>query len=185
MEESGQKLYDNGGIYHGFQIWLNLPGKYKFVDPTTNVYHPDKMGSVETKDYSATVVLGELNGAKSKIETLFPVFYYHIKIKPNGTLTVPTEPLHNAFVYVINGKVEAEGKKSINANQVILYQRGDSEINLFAAEGAELLVCGGVPHNEPVYAYGPFVMNNEEQIRKCFLDYQSGRMGNPELVNGH
>ena len=183
MEESGQKLYDNGGIYHGFQIWLNLPGKHKFVEPTTDVHHPDKMAETETKDFSAKIVLGELNGAKSKIETLFPVFYYHITIKPDGKLIVPTEANHNAFVYVIKGKVEAEGRKAVNANQVILYKRGESDVNLYTPEGAEILMCGGQPHNEPVYAYGPFVMNNEEQIRKCFMDYQSGRMGNPELVN--
>ena len=184
MEETGQKLYDNGGVYHGFQIWLNLPAKHKFVDPTTNVYKPEEMGSVDTKDYSATVVLGDLNGSRSKIETLFPVFYFHIKIKPGGRLNVSTDPLHNAFAYIIKGKVESEGQRSVNANQVILYERGSSEVELFSAEGAELLFCGGQPHNEPVFAYGPFVMNDEQQIRKCFADYQAGRMGNPERVNG-
>lgn len=185
MEETGQKLYDNGGIYHGFQIWLNLPGKYKFVDPTTSVYKPDQMAEVETADYTAKIVLGELNGKKSGIETLFPVFYFHVTIKPDRTLRIETNGQHNAFAYIINGKVEAEGKKGVNANQVILYERGESLVNLYSERGAELLFCGGMPHNEPVYAYGPFVMNNEEQIRKCFLDYQAGRMGNPDQVNAH
>jgi len=72
----------------------------------------------------------------------------------------------------------------INANQVVLYERGGSDVNLFTSEGAELLLLGGKPHNEPVYAYGPFVMNTEEEIRKCYMDYQSGKMGNPDAVNG-
>src|SRR5687768_16082116 len=72
MEETGQKLYDNGGVYHGFQIWLNLPSKFKWVDPATQVYKPEQMGEVDNKDYSATVVLGDLNGTSSKVETLFP-----------------------------------------------------------------------------------------------------------------
>lgn len=185
MEETGQKLYDDGGLYHGFQIWLNLPSQHKFVEPTTHVYRPEQMAHADTKDYSATIVLGELDGAKSKVETLFPVFYHHITIKPNGRLSVPTEAAHNVFAYIINGRVEAEGQKTAGANQVILYERGESIVNLFSAGGAELLFCGGRPHNEPVYAYGPFVMNNEAQIRKCFMDYQSGRMGNPEAVNAH
>jgi redox-sensitive bicupin YhaK (pirin superfamily) len=184
MEETGQKLYDQGGLYHGFQIWLNMPAKYKFIDPATAVYRPEQMAETENKDYWAKAVLGELPGAKSKIETLFPVFYFHIRIKPNGMLSLPTDPTHNAFVYVISGNVEAEGRREIRPNQVILYERGQSHVNLFSKDGAELLLCGGRPHNEPVFAYGPFVMNSEDEIRRCYMNYQSGKMGNPAVVNG-
>ncbi len=183
MEETGKKLYDNGGLYHGFQIWLNMPSKYKFVDPSTDVYRTDKMAEINGKDYSAKVVLGELNGAKSKIETLFPVFYFHITMKAGCRLNIPVNPVHNAFVYVIKGKIETEGRKEIKTNEVALYERGESDVNLFSAGDAEILLLGGKPHNEPVYAYGPFVMNTEDEIRKCYSDYQSGKMGNPEIVN--
>src|SRR6185436_7892557 len=160
------------------------PSKYKFVDPSTDVHRTDKMAEINAKDYSAKVVLGELHGAKSKIETLFPVFYFHITLKPGCKLTVPVNPLHNAFVYVISGKIETEGRKEIKTNEVALYERGGTDINLFSAGDAEILLLGGQPHNEPVYAYGPFVMNTEEEIRKCYSDYQSGKMGNPYAVNG-
>src|SRR6185436_19880676 len=89
MEETGKKLYDSGGLYHGFQIWLNMPSKYKFVDPSTDVHRTDKVAEINEKDYSAKVVLGELFGAKSKIETLFPVFYFHIKLKAGAKLSIP------------------------------------------------------------------------------------------------
>ena len=183
MEETGQKLFDNGGLYHGFQIWLNMPAKYKFVAPATDVHRTDKMADLSTDTYSARVVLGELFGAKSKIETLFPVFYFHIKMKPGCKLSIPTDPAHNAFAYVIRGKIETSGRKEITTNQVVLYERGESEVNLFSAGDSEILMLGGRPHNEPVYAYGPFVMNSEDEIRKCYQDYQSGRMGNPDAVN--
>jgi quercetin 2,3-dioxygenase len=185
MEETGKKLYDDGGLYHGFQIWLNLPSKYKWTDPTTAVYHTADMADIETKDYSAKVVLGEMPGGRSRVETLSPVFYFHIKMKPGCKLTIPTDPTHNAFVYVIKGDVETAGRQSVGKNKVILYERGHSDVDLFAAAGAELLLCGGQPLNEPVYAYGPFVMNTEQEIMKCYDDYRSGRMGNPEQVNGH
>jgi quercetin 2,3-dioxygenase len=183
MEETGKKLYDDGGLYHGFQIWLNLPSKYKWMDPSTVVYKPGQMAELETKDYSARIVLGDMNGTKSKVETLFPVFYFHIKLKPGAKLTVPTNPLHNAFIYLINGSLEAEGRREVKANQVVLYERGASDVEVFSANGAELLLCGGLPHNEPVFAYGPFVMNNEQEIRRCYEDYRLGKMGNPDIVN--
>lgn len=184
MEETGQQLYNSGGIYHGFQIWLNAPAKFKFTDPTANVFHSDNMGFIEEKDYKARVVLGQLFDTKSKIETLFPVFYFHINMNSGCKLSIPVDPTHNAFVYVIKGSVETEGRVAANANQVILFERDKSLINLFSKDEAEILLLGGRPHNEPVFAYGPFVMNTEEEIRRCYEDYRMGKMGNPATVNG-
>lgn len=183
MEETGQKLYDEGGKYHGFQIWLNMPAKHKYSAPATFVHKEKMLGFLNTKTYSATVLLGELHGAKSKIELLSPAFYYHIKMHPNCCLDIPTDPTHNAFAYVINGKVETEGRQEIKGGQVALYHRGESLINLFSIDGAELLVLGGKPLNEPVYSYGPFVMNTEQEMQQIIRDYQSGKMGDPDLVN--
>lgn len=183
MEETGQMLYDHGGEYHGFQIWLNMPARYKYVEPTTAVHGPRAIGSIEKKDYSAKVVLGSLFGTSSDISLLSPAFYYHITMRPGCRLDIPVDPLHNAFIYSIEGKLEVEGNRGVTRNQIVLYERGDSEINVYSETGAEILVLGGQPLNEPVYSYGPFVMNTEEQIRQCMIDYRSGKMGDPALVN--
>lgn len=183
MEETGQKLYDDGGLYHGFQIWLNMPSKYKFIDPSTDVFRQDRMAEINHEHFTAQVVLGELFGAKSGIETLFPAFYYHIRLNAGAKLSIPTDPQHNVFIYVIKGKIETTGRKEINTNQVVLYERGDSDVNIFSHDEAEILMLGGKPHNEPVYAYGPFVMNTEQEIIQCINNYQSGKMGNPDIVN--
>jgi len=183
MEESGQQLYDQGGAYHGFQIWLNTPSKYKFDDPSTTVYRLSDMDFIETEEHSIQVVLGELFRAKSKIALSSPAFYYHVKMKEDSRLDIPTDPTHNAFLYLIKGSLELEGAKQAKEHQVILYQRGDSMINLYASVESEFLVLGGQPLDERVYSYGPFVMNNEEQIRQCIQNYNAGLMGNPDLVN--
>ncbi len=183
MEETGQQLYEGGGLYHGFQIWLNMPSKYKFVEPATSVFRPEKMAQISEKDFTAHVVLGELFGAQSKVETLFPVFYFHIKLNAGAKLSIPTNPRHNAFIYLVSGDLETEGRRAIEPNSVVLYERGESNVNIYSETGAELLLLGGMPHNEAVFAYGPFVMNTEAEIRKCIADYQAGRMGNPALVD--
>ena len=183
MEESGKENFEKGGDYNGFQIWLNMPSKYKFSAPSTIVHKDDKMGVIVHEKYTAKVVLGELYGAKSDIELLSPAFYYHITLKADCRLDIPTNPLDNAFVYVVKGSLEIEGHRQLNANQIALYQRGDDLINLYAKDGADILVLGGKPLNEPVYSYGPFVMNTEEEIRLCIANYRSGKMGDPNLVN--
>jgi quercetin 2,3-dioxygenase len=183
MEETGQLLHDKGGTYHGFQIWLNMPAAYKWVDPTTSVFREKDMDELHTDAFDAKVVLGELMGVKSKIKLLSPAFYYHITLKPGAKMTIPTEPTHNAFIYAIEGQLELEGQRSLKANQVALYQRGASDIELFSENGAAFLVLGGQPFNEPVYSYGPFVMNTEDEIRRCIRNYQEGKMGDPDMVN--
>lgn len=183
MEESGQQLYDKGGLYHGFQIWLNTPSKYKFDDPSTIVHRVADMDRIDTDDYSIQVVLGEVFNAKSKISLHSPAFYFHVNMSEDTRLDIPTDPTHNAFIYLIKGELELEGGRQLKDNQVVLYQRGESIINLYAEKKAEFLVLGGQPLDERVYSYGPFVMNNEEQIKQCIKNYNDGLMGNPNIVN--
>ena len=183
MEESGLKLYEEGGKYHGFQIWLNTPTKHKWDKPTTSVDSEANMEIIKKKKSSIKVVLGELFGKKSNIETFAPAFYYHIKMEADARLDIPTDPTHNAFIYSIKGELELENQRKMKANQIALYQRGDSMINLYSEKGAEMLLLGGMPLNEPVFSYGPFVMNTEDEIKRCIKNYQMGLMGNPDLVN--
>ena len=183
MEETGQALYDHGGSYHGFQIWLNMPSQYKFIAPSTAVHGAEKIGTIQKKGYTAKVVLGELFNVRSGIDLLSPAFYYHVTLDADGRIDIPTDPTHNAFVYCIGGKAELEGGKELKTNQIALYERGDTELNLYSEAGAEFLVLGGEPLNEPVFSYGPFVMNTEEEIRACIQNYRSGKMGDPALVN--
>ena len=183
MEETGQALFDDGGKYHGFQIWLNMPAKYKFSDPTTAVFKEGHMASLSTDKYNVKIVLGELLGKRSEIETLSPAFYFHVTLQADARLDIPTDPTHNAFAYVIDGEVETNEHKALKTNQIALYQRGDSLVQLYSKQGAELLILGGQPLNEPVFSYGPFVMNSEEEIRRVINDYNAGRMGDPNQVN--
>ncbi len=183
MEESGLQLYEEGGFYHGFQIWLNTPSKHKFDVPTTSVYREKDMDIIKTENYHIKVVLGELFNAKSSIELKSPAFYYHVNMYSDARLDIPTDPTHNAFIYVISGTLELEEGKALTANQVCLFERGESLINLYAECDAEFLVLGGQPLDEVVYSYGPFVMNTKEQINQCIRNYNAGLMGNPDLVN--
>lgn len=183
MEESGDKLKKEGGNLHGFQIWLNMPSKHKYDDPSTVVFKDNKMPTIVERDFTAKVVLGSLKGFNSGIETLSPAFYYDITLKPNVRLDIPVKAQHNAFAYAVNGALELEDRKQLKDGQLALYNRGQTNINLYSQNGGRVFIMGGQPLNEVVYSYGPFVMNTEEQIRKCYADYQAGKMGDPREVN--
>ena len=183
MEESGQVLKEKGGIIHGFQIWLNTPSKYKFDAPSTTVYNKKQMTSYSQEGVDVNVVLGSLHGMCSNIETLSPAFYFHVRMDADTRFDIPVDPTHNAFIYLTSGELELADAKALKEEQVVLYQRGGDTVELYAKERAEFLVLGGEPLDEVVFSYGPFVMNNREQINKCIRDYQEGRMGDPAVVN--
>jgi len=184
MEESGQTLVEEGGGYHGFQIWLNTPSKHKFDEAATLLYNDkEHIPEISTDAYTVKVIMGELFGVKSKVETFSPAFYYHVKLKENCKLSIPTISTHNAFVYSVYGGVELHGQKELKEHQVALYQRGKTDVELYSKCGAELMILGGQPLDEVVFSYGPFVMNTKEQINQCIKDYNAGLMGNPDLVN--
>ena len=98
-------------------------------------------------------------------------------------IEIPVQEDHNAFIYLIDGAVDVEGNRKVEANHLVLYERKGNIIELYSECGSDLLLLGGKPLNEPVYSYGPFVMNTEEQINWCIQSYRSGKMGDPSKVN--
>ena len=176
-EVSSMEIRRDGGIVHGFQIWLNLPAAQKFSTPLTTLRDKTAFPVIETDQYRLKVVMGEAFGKASPTELHSPAFYYHIHVRPGGRLDLPVDPTHNAFIHMVEGKLEVEGQRELKGQQLALYQRGGDVMRFFSEGGAEFLALGGRPLDEPVVSYGPFVMNERSQIQRCIDDYRAGRMG--------
>jgi len=176
-EVSSMEIRRDGGIVHGFQIWLNLPAAHKFSTPITTLRDKKAFPVIEQEDYRLKVIMGEAFGQASPTELHSPAFYYHIHVHPGGRLDLPVDPTHNAFIHVVEGKLETEGQRELGAHQLALYHRGGDVMRFHSEAGAEFMVLGGRPLNEPVVSYGPFVMNDQRQIQRCIADYRAGRMG--------
>ena len=58
-----------------------------------------------------------------------------------------------------------------------LLDREGGELTIEANSDAVLLVLSGVPIDEPIVAYGPFVMNTQEEIVQAIDDFNTGRFG--------
>lgn len=182
MEYSGQKLFDEGGVYHGFQIWLNLPADNKYIDPDTLVMRDKQIPEIKTDKYTIKVVMGSFGEHKAAAETVTPAFYYHVTTKANTQVSFEVDANHNAFIYNIKGELELKDQLTLKEKHLAMYERGKEVIDVFSEEEAEFLLLGGQPLNDPVVSYGPFVMNSEAQINQCIRDYNAGKMGNPNLV---
>ena len=173
-----------GGRLHGIQLWVNLPQRDKMMPPCYQEIPATQIPVAQTDDGSVTVrvIAGESLGAKAVIETRTPIIYLHFTLQPGATIVQPVPSDYNAFAYVLDGAgVFGVEQTHGGDGQMILFAEDGADVTIAnpveAHQPLDLLLIAGVPLNEPVVRYGPFVMNTETEIRQAIDDYQNGRMG--------
>ena len=173
-----------GGRMHGFQLWVNLPQRDKMIRPRYQEIPSAKIPKITSADglVSVSVIAGEAMGEKAVIETRTPIIYLHYRLEPGGVATQQVPRDYNAFAYVVDGAglFGAEGERGVDGQMVMFAPDGDEVIIENPADAdatLDVLLIAGVPLNEPIARYGPFVMNTEEEIHQAFEDYSHGRMG--------
>jgi redox-sensitive bicupin YhaK (pirin superfamily) len=173
-----------GGRMHGFQLWVNLPQRDKMIKPRYQEIPSSQIPKATSADdlVSVSVIAGEAMGAKAVIETRTPIIYLHYRLKPGGVATQRVPKNYNAFAYVVEGAglFGADGERGADGQMVMFAPDGD-EVRIENPANAdaplEVLLIAGMPLNEPIARYGPFVMNTEAEIHQAFEDYRRGRMG--------
>lgn len=171
-----------GGRMHGLQLWVNLPRQAKMTPPRYQEIPAANIPVVQSEDGTVTVkvIAGEALGVQAQIETRTPILYLHCLLQPGATLMQPVPSTYNAFVYLLEGAGEfgTEQQSAVDGQMVLFAQDGDAvSIKNPAKEVLNLLLIAGVPLQEPVVRYGPFVMNTSEEIMQAIEDYRHGRMG--------
>jgi len=179
-EMPSRRIMEQGGRVHGFQIWINLPARLKMTRPRYQEVPGARIPTAETSDGLARVrvVAGEALGARAVIDTQTPIVYQDWTLQPGADVTLALPREQRALAYVFEGAVRiGDQKVDVRDGNLALLGEGDTVRLSGADKPGRLLLLAGVPLNEPVARYGPFVMNNEEEIVQAVRDYQSGRMG--------
>jgi len=173
-----------GGRMHGFQLWVNLPQRDKMIKPRYQEIPGSRIPKATSPDglVSVRVIAGEAMGEKAVIETRTPIIYLHYRIQPGGVVNQHVPHDYNAFAYVVDGAglFGVEGERGADGQMIMFAPDGDGvkmENSADASATLEVLLIAGVPLNEPIVRYGPFVMNTEAEIHQAFEDYRRGRMG--------
>ena len=173
-----------GGRMHGFQLWVNLPRQDKMIKPRYQEIGSAKIPKATSADglVSVSVIAGEAMGETAVIETRTPIIYLHYRLEPGGVATQRVPKNYNAFAYVVEGAglFGAEGERGADGQMMMFAPNGDEvkiENPAHANAALEILLIAGLPLNEPIARYGPFVMNTEAEIHQAFDDYRRGRMG--------
>jgi len=173
----------DGGVMHGFQIWVNLPARDKMMKPHYQEIPKTGVPEALSADgkVKVRVIAGAALGKSAVIETRTPIYFLHFTIQSGGMVEQEIPTGYNALLYLISGELRAGAEqKRVREGQMAQLGDGDTvrlAVAADAAAPADFLLLAGQPLNEPVARYGPFVMNTREEIEQAFRDYQSGRMG--------
>ncbi|CAM5724548.1 pirin family protein [Mycolicibacterium aubagnense] len=196
IETPPAELVESGGLFHGLQLWVNLPKKDKFAAPRYQAIEGTDVTLLSSDDGGALVrvIAGEIGDATGPGGTHTPITMAHATIAPGARLDVPWNRKFNALVYILSGRgtVGPVGHP-IHQGQLAVLGPGD-RISVAADEGQdsnrpalEVLLLGGQPIREPVFHYGPFVMNSKSELIEAFEDFQSGKFGTipPNALKPH
>ncbi len=186
IETPPEQLVMSGGLFHGIQLWVNLPAKDKFAPPAYQSIDGQQAKLVASDDGGALVriIAGDIGEHHGPGRTHTPITYAHATIAPGAQLSVPWQADFNALVYVLsgNGSAGAE-RRPIHTGQLALFGPGDRiTVSADAGQDAnrpalEVLLLGGRPIREPVAHYGPFVMNTTEELQQAIDDFRAGKLG--------
>ena len=186
IERPPESLVVSGGLFHGLQLWVNLPKADKWLEPKYQDLRAGESALLTTHDGGALlrVIAGEIAGHRGPGSTHTPMAMMHATIAPGATLRLPWRQDFNALVYVLSGagSVGAE-KRPVHTGQAVLYGRGDTitvsgnERQESRLAGLDVVVLGGQPIREPIAWAGPFVMNTKAEVLQAFEDYQKGKLG--------
>lgn len=196
IETPPAELVESGGLFHGIQLWVNLPAKDKFLTPRYQNLEAGNVELIASPDGGALIriIAGELDGHAGPGATHTPITVAHATIAPGASVSVPWREDFNALAYVLSGRgtVGAEARP-IEQGQLAVFGKGD-RLTVAAHPGQdsnrpalEVLLLGGQPIREPVAHYGPFVMNTREQLVEAIEDFQAGRLGvvPPDAIMPH
>jgi len=180
IEHSEMPEQENGLLW-GFQLWLNLPAAEKMIpagyrDISANdIPALDLAPGVAGKLIAGRIAGATGPGAAAGQGRTGPI-YLDLALAAEAAVSLPLPATHAAFAYVYEGSVEIGGDNTAPVDAGHLARLGGGEAVAFHSRtGARLLLLAGMPLNEPIAHYGPFVMNSEAEIHEAIADYRANR----------
>lgn len=177
-EGPSEQFKKDPGTLEMIQLWINLPKKFKGVEPRYQGLQKSEIPSQHSEDGRVTVhaFSGLWNGIEGPVESITGIRSLTMKLEKGGELTLKAKPERASMIYILRGKLSINGSTA-ETHQLITFEHDGDELELKAGESTVLLYVEGDPINEPVVQHGPFVMNTQQEIYQAMRDYQEGKMG--------
>ena len=179
-EFHSENFSKKGGLFEMVQLWVNLPAKDKNTPPRYQHLAKTGIPVVEFPDEAGCLrlIAGEYKGVKGAADTFTEMNVWDIVLKANKKALVEIPEAHNLSMVVLRGNVTLNGKEQAGAGQLVGFEKNGSNVHIeVGSEEVKIFLLSGVPIDEPVVGYGPFVMNTAEEIRQAISDFKSGKFG--------
>ncbi|HTJ50822.1 MAG TPA: pirin family protein [Cyclobacteriaceae bacterium] len=172
-------IHERGGRQEIIQLWINTPAQHKMDQPQYFPVQAEEVRSIVSPDGLVTLKIfsGEILGLKGSIPSYTEVNAATLELKKDGKISLPIPATHNAFLYLLDGKITVDGFGLVDKLNAIVFKKDGEGITLEALEDTRALLMTGKPLDEKVASYGPFVMNSQTEIMEAMRDYQMGKMG--------
>jgi redox-sensitive bicupin YhaK (pirin superfamily) len=193
IEKPPEWLVAQGGLFHGFQLWVNLPKAQKLAAPRYQDIRASQVSLVASNDGGTLVrvIAGEVGGHAGPGSTYTPMTLVHLTLAPGAEVQLPWRADDNALAYVLQGRGSiGHERRPAQLGQLAVFGPGNTltfaadQVQDSNAPTLDILVLGGRPIRESVAWMGPFVMNTREEVVQAFADYQAGRLGQIPAVHG-
>ena len=192
IEKPPEALVISGGLFHGLQLWVNLPAAQKWAAPRYQDIRAQAVALLSSSDGGSLVrvIAGDVAGHAGPGSTYTPMTLIHATLSPGARLSLPWREDYNALLYVLagQGSVGIEDRP-IGTGQLAVFGAGNAvtvgaaRIQESRTPNLDVIVLGGRPIREPVAWMGPFVMNTREELMQAMADYQAGRLGSIPAIH--
>lgn len=166
-----------GGIFQMVQLWVNLPAQYKMSAPKYQAIKNADISRYISEGVEIEVIAGDYKGVAGAASTFSPMNMLNVKLSKGATADFSFPAHYNTGILVIEGNVLVNNTDEAPTDHFVLMENDGETFRVTAQDDAIVLVLSGEPLNEPIVAYGPFVMNTREEIVQAFEDVRAGKFG--------
>lgn len=168
-----------GGVLHGAQLWVNLPAKNKSAPPAYQDIRSANIPEVliENNKGKIRIIAGELDGIKGPANTFTRINIFDAQVNANASFNLKVTEGDNTAMLVLKGTVMINDDKTAREGELLVFEKEGDSIHIQTNNETHLLLLSGDPINEPVAAYGPFVMNTQREIMEAINDFNAGKFG--------
>ncbi|MEU5398267.1 pirin family protein [Streptomyces sp. NPDC005963] len=182
ISHSEESPRSHARVLHGAQLWVALPDAHRHVEP--HFQHHTALPQITAPGLTATVILGDIDGAASPGTTYTPIVGADLTLTDGARLDLPLNPDFEYAVLAMSGQVRVDGVP-LTPGSMLYLGCGRRELPLLAESDAGLMLLGGEPFEEELIMWWNFVGRTQSEIETARKDWMEGsRFGEVKGYDG-